>query len=56
MLGVRRSGVSEAANELQRSGLIRYRRGEIRIVDRADLEKTACECYALDRQRVERLL
>lgn len=53
VLGVRRSGISEAAGELQRSGLIRYRRGQITLVDHAGLETAACECYGLDRLRVE---
>lgn len=56
MLGVRRAGVSEVAEELQRSGTIQYHRGELRIVDREALEATACECYQLDRARFERLL
>jgi DNA-binding transcriptional regulator YhcF (GntR family) len=56
MIGVRRSGVSEAAGELQRAGVIRYRRGEITIVDYEALRAIACECYPLDRQRIERLL
>jgi len=56
MIGVRRSGVSEAAAELQRSGIIRYRRGEITIIDYEGLRGVACECYPLDRQRIDRLL
>ena len=55
MLGVRRAGVSEIAEELQRSGIIQYHRGQLRIVDREALEATACECYQLDRARFERL-
>ena len=56
MLGVRRTSVSEAANKLQKKGVIHYKRGHISIVDGDCLETNACECYELVRTEVERLL
>ncbi len=56
MLGVRRASVSEAAEALKEAGLISYSRGKIRIVDRAGLEATACECYRAVRDRHDLLL
>jgi CRP-like cAMP-binding protein len=56
MLGVRREGVTEAAGNLQRAGLIRYSRGRIEVLDRAGLEKTVCECYAVVKKEYDRLL
>ena len=56
MLGVRREGVTEAAGDLQRAGLIQYRRGRITVLDRKGLEHRACECYAVVRNEYERLL
>jgi len=56
MLGVRRTGVTAIAGELQRSGLIRYRRGQVTIVDHGGLEATACECYRIDHARFEQRL
>lgn len=49
MLGVRRAGITLAAMALQARGLIRYHRGEIRVLDREGLIKAACECYTKDR-------
>ncbi len=56
MLGVRREGVTAAAGNLQRAGLITYHRGHITVVDRAGLEARACECYAVVRKEFDRLL
>ena len=56
MLGVRREGVTEAAGNLQRDGLIEYRRGHITVLDRAGLEKRTCECYGVVKQEYDRLL
>ena len=56
MLGVRREGVTNAAMNLQRAGLITYARGHIHVVDRQGLEQRTCECYAVVKQEYDRLL
>ena len=55
-LGVRREGITEAAGKLQRAGFIRYRRGHISVLKRSGLETGACECYAVVKKELGRLL
>jgi CRP-like cAMP-binding protein len=56
MLGVRREGVTEAAGKLQDAGVIKYVRGRITVLDRAQLEARVCECYAVVKTEMDRLL
>jgi CRP-like cAMP-binding protein len=56
MLGVRREGVTDAAGKLQHSGLIKYSRGKILVLDRPGLEQRACECYQVVKSEFDRLL
>jgi CRP-like cAMP-binding protein len=56
MFGVRREGITEAAGRLKDAGYIRYRRGHISVLDRAGLEAGVCECYAVVKTELSRLL
>jgi CRP-like cAMP-binding protein len=55
MLGAPRTTVTLAARLLHQAGLIDYSRGLVTILDRAELEKTACECYRIVRDEFRRL-
>ena len=56
MLGVRRVGITKAAGQLQRNGLIEYRRGVLTVLDRKRLEAASCGCYATDGKTYAKLL
>uniref|UniRef100_B0T045 Putative transcriptional regulator, Crp/Fnr family n=1 Tax=Caulobacter sp. (strain K31) TaxID=366602 RepID=B0T045_CAUSK len=56
MLGVQRTTVTAVAKALQDEGLIRNGRGRIEILDRARLERRACECHAQVEAHFQRLL
>ena len=56
MLGVRRVGITTAAGELQRQGLIQYSRGRLTVLNRRGLEAASCGCYAADKKAYLSLL
>jgi CRP-like cAMP-binding protein len=56
MLGVHRVSVTHIAGEFQRMGIIRYHRGQMKILDRPALQRKACECYAAVQERAAQLL
>jgi CRP-like cAMP-binding protein len=56
MLGVRRASVTETLGSLEKRGFVSTARGRITITDREGLSQCACECYAIIRGAVERLL
>lgn len=56
ILGVRRVGITKAANSLQQQNLISYHRGNITILDRDGLEAASCGCYRTDKEIYERMI
>ena len=56
LLGVRRESITMAARRLLEAGVSSYSRGHIAVLDRVQLEKRACECYAALQREYDRLL
>ena len=55
MLGTQRTSINASAAGLRAAGAINYRRGRLTITNRPRLEREACECYAIQRDRAAAL-
>jgi hypothetical protein len=55
MLAVQRPSITDVASEFRRDRLIAYKYGDVRILNRAGLEKASCECYGVIRGHLDRL-
>jgi len=55
MLGTRRTTVTLVAGSLARQGMIDYKRGKVTVLDRAALERTACDCYRVTKEALVKL-
>jgi hypothetical protein len=56
LLGSRRASITAVANELENEAAISHTRGNIRILNRASLERAACECYQINKEEFDRFL
>jgi CRP-like cAMP-binding protein len=56
VLGVRRTTINLVVRTLHQAGLIRYRRGQIEILDRNGLKQESCACYQVIRRQVDQVL
>jgi len=56
LLGVRREGVTNVSRNLAAAGLISYKRGCVTVLDRSGLQARVCECYAVVKTEITRLL
>jgi len=56
MLGVRRQTVTVIAGTLQTAGILTYRRGVVRVLNRERLEAASCECYGVTETFYDRIM
>ena len=56
VLGVRRTTINLVVRTLHEASLIRYRRGQIEILDRNGLKNEACSCYQVIRRQFDQIL